>query len=78
MNALDVDPADGSYLLTTNRGFWRIDPETDEVERIRGTMSAGRRSSTVGTFLELLVTGPGRLLGSGHPTPSGSCRRTSA
>ena len=67
VNALDVDPADGSYLLTTNRGFWRIDPETDEVTRVRGTISSGRRSSTVGTFLELLVTGPGRLLGSGHP-----------
>jgi hypothetical protein len=67
VNALDVDPADGSYLLTTNRGFWRIDPKTDEVTRVRGTVSAGGRSSTVGTFLELLVTGPGQLLGSGHP-----------
>jgi photosystem II stability/assembly factor-like uncharacterized protein len=67
VNALDVDPATGDYLLTTNRGFWRIDPETDRVTRERGTIRAGRRSSTVGTFLELLVTGPGTLLGSGHP-----------
>jgi hypothetical protein len=67
VNALDVDPETGEYLLTTNRGFWRIDPETDAVTRERGTITAGRRSSTVGTFLELLVTGPGQLLGSGHP-----------
>lgn len=67
VNSLDVDPADGSYLLTTNRGFFRIDPETDEVTRVRGTISAGNRSSTVGTFLEILVTGSGQLLGSGHP-----------
>jgi Photosynthesis system II assembly factor YCF48 len=67
VNALDVDPATGEYLLTTNRGFWRIDPETDRVKRARGVIRAGRRSSTVGTFLELIVTGPGRLLGSGHP-----------
>jgi hypothetical protein len=67
VNALDVDPADGSYLLTTNRGFWRIDPETDEVTQVTGNISAGNRSSTVGTFLEILVTGPGQLLGSGHP-----------
>ncbi|MGH2947418.1 MAG: WD40/YVTN/BNR-like repeat-containing protein [Solirubrobacteraceae bacterium] len=67
VNTFDVDPATGDYLLTTNRGFWRIDPATDEVTQMRGTITAGRRSSTVGTFLELHVTGPGRLLGSGHP-----------
>jgi hypothetical protein len=67
VNSLDVDPATGDYLLTTNRGFWRIDPDTDEVERVTGTVTADGGSSPVGTFLELLVTGPGRLLGSGHP-----------
>lgn len=67
VNALDIDPADGHLLLTTNRGFWRIDPETDEVERMRSTVSAGTKSSPVGTFLELKVTGPGRIVGSGHP-----------
>jgi hypothetical protein len=67
VNSFDVDAKTGEYLLTTNRGFFRIDPETDEVTRERGTITAGRRSSTVGTFLELHVTGPGTLLGSGHP-----------
>ena len=67
VNALDVDPATGDYLMTTNKGFWRIDPETDDVEPVRGTVTAGRDSSPVGTFLEILVTGPGTLLGSGHP-----------
>jgi hypothetical protein len=67
VNALDVDPGTGEYLLTTNRGFWRIDPETDAVKRLRGTVTAGGDSSTVGTFLEILVTGPGQLVGSGHP-----------
>jgi Photosynthesis system II assembly factor YCF48 len=67
VNALDVDPATGDFLMTTNRGFWRIDPATDAIERVKGTVTEGKRSSPVGTFLELLVTGPGRLLGSGHP-----------
>lgn len=67
VNALDVDPATGDYLLTTNRGFWRIDPEADAVKRVKGRVTADGGSSTVGTFLELLVTGPGELLGSGHP-----------
>jgi hypothetical protein len=67
VNSFDVDPATGEYLLTTNRGFWRIDPESDKVTRVRGTITAGRRSSPVGTFLAVLAVGPGRLIGSGHP-----------
>jgi hypothetical protein len=67
VNALDIDPADGRLLLTTNRGFWRIDPDKDTVERVRGTVRAGSKSSPVGTFLELKVAGPGQLVGSGHP-----------
>ena len=72
VNALDVDPQDGSLLLTTNRGFWRIDPVKDTVARVRGTITAGSKSSPVGTFLELKVVGPGRFIGSGHPDERGS------
>src|SRR5215210_1050249 len=43
VNALDRDPASGELLLTTNRGVWRIDPERDTVERVRGTIAAGGR-----------------------------------
>jgi hypothetical protein len=67
VNALDVDPRDGSLLLTTNKGFWRIDRERDTVEPVRGTASSGAKSAPVGTFLELKVAGPGRYVGSGHP-----------
>ena len=67
VNALDIDPADGRLLLTTNRGYFRIDPRTQKVERVRGSIRAEGKSATVGTFLELLVTGPGQLIGSGHP-----------
>jgi len=46
VNSLDVDPRDGSLLLTTNRGFWRIDPKKDTVKRVQGTISAGGATST--------------------------------
>jgi len=72
VNALDVDPADGDFLLTTNKGFFRIDRKTKKVEQVRGTISAQGKSSTVGTFLELTVTGPKTLLGSGHPDEEGT------
>lgn len=67
VNALEVDERAGDFLLTTNKGFFRIDPETDEVSEVRATVRSGSRSSPVGTFLHLYAAGPGRLLGSGHP-----------
>jgi hypothetical protein len=67
VNALDLDPADGSLLLTTNKGFWRIDPERDSVKAVRGVARAGSKSAPVGKFLEIKVAGPGRYVGSGHP-----------
>ena len=71
VNALDVDPKDGSLLLTTNKGFWRIDPKTDKVDRVLGTAQAGAKSAPVGTFLEIKVAGPGSYVGSGHPDKKG-------
>jgi photosystem II stability/assembly factor-like uncharacterized protein len=67
VNALELDERSGELLLTTNKGFFRIDPETDEVTEVRATVSSGRRTSPVGTFLFLYAAGPDRLIGSGHP-----------
>ena len=72
INALDIDPADDAFLLTTNRGFWRIDAKSDKVERVRGRITAEGKSDTIGTFLALLATGPGTLIGSGHPDHKGA------
>jgi hypothetical protein len=68
VNALDIDPQTKDFLLTTNKGFFRIDPETKKATEVTGTISAGSKSSTVGTFLFVLATGKGQeLIGSGHP-----------
>lgn len=72
VNALDIDPATKEFLLTTNRGFFRIAPGGDEVTPVRGTISAQGKRSTIGTFLELLAVGPGQLIGSGHPDQQGT------
>ena len=72
VNSLDVDPRDGSLLLTTNRGFWRIDPAKDAVKQVRGTISAGGKTSSVGTFLTVKSTAPGHMIGSGHPDQKGT------
>jgi hypothetical protein len=72
VNALDIDPATGDFLLTTNRGFFRIPRDGATLKKVVGTISAQGKGSTVGTFLELLATGPGKLIGSGHPDRQGT------
>jgi hypothetical protein len=67
VNSLERDPRSGEFLLTTNRGFFRIDPESDEARRVRGTIEAEGKRATVGTFLELNLDDEGGLVGSGHP-----------
>jgi photosystem II stability/assembly factor-like uncharacterized protein len=71
VNSLDIDPDSGDFLLTTNRGFFRIDPDEDRVTRVRGTITAKGKTDTIGTFLLLKVTGDRTLIGSGHPDTQG-------
>jgi photosystem II stability/assembly factor-like uncharacterized protein len=72
VNTLDIDPASKDFLLTTNRGFWRISQDGTNVTQIKGTAVAEGKSSPVGTFLEIRSNGPGKLLGSGHPDVPGA------
>ena len=67
VNGLDIDPGTGELLLTTNKGFFRIDAETDEVTEVEGEVSNGPRSSPVGTFLYVYARGENDFIGSGHP-----------
>jgi hypothetical protein len=72
VNTLDIDPATKDFLLTTNRGFWRISEDGGTVTQVKGTAVAEGKSSPVGTFLEIRSNGPGKLLGSGHPDVPGA------
>jgi len=67
VNSLERDPESGEYLLTTNRGFFRVDPDDDRARRVRGTVEAAGKTSAIGTFLELNLDAEGELVGSGHP-----------
>jgi len=71
VNSLEVEPTSGKLLITTNRGFFRIDPESRRVERVLGVVTAKERSVSVGTFLEVVPLGARSLLGSGHPDRGG-------
>lgn len=71
VNTLDIDPATDDFLLTTNRGFFRISADGKTVTPVKGTITDAGKTETVGTFLELRAAGPNRLLGSGHPDKLG-------
>jgi photosystem II stability/assembly factor-like uncharacterized protein len=67
VNALEVEP-DGSFLMTTNKGFYRVAKDGSKVTRVRGAkVSAPEGVSPVGTFLEIARLEDGELVGSGHP-----------
>jgi hypothetical protein len=71
VNTLDIDPQTKEFLLTTNRGFWRISQDGSKVTQVKGTITDSGKTAGVGTFLEIRATGPGQLLGSGHPDQAG-------
>jgi len=65
INSLAVDPEGDSLLLTTNRGFYRIDGE--EATRVSADVKTPDGSSPVGTFFAVATSEDGELIGSGHP-----------
>lgn len=69
VNDLDIDPSDGAFLLTTNKGFYRV--KDGKVSNVKSSITIGGRTASMGTFVDLSVTGPGTYLGSGHPDPGG-------
>lgn len=72
INALDVDPSTGDFLLTTNKGYWRIGRESREATRVDAQVKAPSGSAPLGTFLYLKVIEGKTLIGSGHPDTQGS------
>src|SRR5215210_3854478 len=67
VNSFDIDPADGSFLMTTNKGFYRITKDGKKITRQTSEVTAKGKTSPLGTFLAVSATPEGTLLGSGHP-----------
>lgn len=72
VTALDLDPGTGDLLLGTNRGFWRVAPDSGRLSRIEGRIEAAGDSGTVGTFLEVEPLTADHWVGSGHPDDAGA------
>ena len=63
VGALDVNPRDGSLLLATNAGLWRVSRDGRRTQPVRARM--GKNDVSAG--LAFRFTGPDELVGSGHP-----------
>ncbi len=63
MGALEVNPRDGSLLLATNAGLWRVSRNGRRTQPVRARM--GKNDVSAG--LAMRFTGPDELVGSGHP-----------
>jgi BNR/Asp-box repeat len=61
IGALELDPADGTLLMATNRGLYRV--RKGRIDPMRSRLG----KSDVSRGLAFRFTGPGEALGSGHP-----------
>jgi photosystem II stability/assembly factor-like uncharacterized protein len=68
INSLELDPAGQGLLLTTNRGFFRV--EDGEATRVESEAITPDGLVPVGTFLAVAADGE-KLVGSGHPDRTG-------
>lgn len=66
VHGLGVDPADGSLVIATHAGLWRLAEGDDQATPI-----GEERQDTMG----FTVVGPGRYLGSGHPDPAAAAEQ---
>jgi hypothetical protein len=68
IGSLSVNPADGSLLLASNTGLFRIPPGGGTPVKETGVLKAGGVSGKVSESLVVRFTGPNQLIGSGHPS----------
>ena len=67
VHGLGINPADGSLLIATHTGTYRVAPDEDKAELI-----GENRQDTMG----FTIAGPDRFLGSGHPDPNAARERS--
>jgi len=67
IGSIAVDPSDGTVMLGTGLGLFRVDKGAKEAERVTGEMQAGDGSGQISSNLVVRYAAPKDLLGSGHP-----------
>jgi hypothetical protein len=70
--SLAVDPRDGTLMLGTGLGLFRLERGAKKAERVVGTLDTPDGAGELSSNLVVRYAGPGALLGSGHPAGGGS------
>jgi hypothetical protein len=71
IGSLAVDPGDGTLMIGTGLGLFRLRPGATEPERVVGEVSTPEGDGTVSSNLVVRYAEPGDLLASGHPEGAG-------
>ncbi|HEX5620787.1 MAG TPA: hypothetical protein VFX51_20365 [Solirubrobacteraceae bacterium] len=68
VGGLTVNPADGTLLMTTNTGMFRIAADAGKPQAFTGTLETPDGSGKLSEALVTRFVEPDTLLGSGHPS----------
>ena len=72
IGSLTVDPGDGTLIAGTGLGLYRLERGAKRAEPFDGALTTPSGSGAISPNLVLRFTGPGELIGSGHPKEAGS------
>ena len=72
IGSLAADPGDGTLLLGTGLGLFRVDAGAGQPRRVVGELRAPAGAGSVSSNLVVRYAGPGELLASGHPEGAGA------
>lgn len=67
IGSIAVDPGDGTVMLGTGLGLFRLDKGAKDAERVNGQLASPSGSGQVSSNLVVRYPGAGELLASGHP-----------
>jgi hypothetical protein len=72
IGSLAVDPGDGTLMIGTGLGLFRLEPGAKRAERVVGELATPDGAGELSSNLVVRYAGAGDLLASGHPEGDGS------
>jgi hypothetical protein len=67
IGSIAVDPADGTVMLGTGLGLFRLEKGAKNAKRVTGELATANGSGQISSNLVVRYAGPGDLIASGHP-----------
>ncbi len=72
VGSLTVDPGDGTLIAGTGLGMYRVKAGAKQAQPFDGELTTPSGAGAISPNLVLRFSGPGELIGSGHPKDAGS------